>query len=1471
MLASVPAFASFNFSKDPIYLPVAPQPNVMLLLDDSGSMADPPTGSIAGTPSKMASMQQVTKQAVTDNASKMRIGLFHFYSATGYSKLAGGKYSLPCGSGVTTLNTAIDGLSASYATPLASALYEISRYFRGLVPDNTLQNGSSAFASPIQYRCQKNFTVVLTDGMASAGIEYPGNSVPDGMLPPTNQAPTDTVTGNVTNPWGSGQALNAAQNSWDAFPDPKMSGDGAGYFPFLDDIAQFAFDIDMKTSTSAPSGTCPAGAPGQSAGTDCAGKSWQDNDAGSTGEFAQQNMTTYTIGFDAQNELLKDTPLTNRIAFSAADVDVANDVIHIPNHGLKTGDYIHFYSTGAATAVVSGMGQADPANTIPVASTSGILAGAALAYSNAGGADLQVYSSQTDTLTLTSNPPIASTFTASLSQIVNLANNTQLTATSTDNFLYQGASYTPSSVIPSTASSTIMLGATGSPLLVGQTFTYTYNSGSAATPLIGGNSYVVQSCGTTATLSTMAIRTTGSICPQNTAYYIHVALAATPFTIITLTSAGSGIQKVTYNAANSSANRTFYISSLNTATGSFCLSLTTNGSCLTILNAGSGTQSFDWNWTHTVLATSSTYYAIPVDSTHLKLALTQADALAATPVAVQIYNGGNASQTFTYALSNSVGGLYGYETDLEPDSTPNPVTESAARGKYCVVAVDANNFKLALSTPGNSVTCPATPTVVDITNAGNGGILSTGPGNSYHATDTAELSSSLNAVFNSIRATVNSGAALSGTTSNTNTANASSRIYQAAVDTNTWSSGLSSVAFSNGALATTSTWGTMDALIPTPRNILTYKRSTKTGISMLYANLDAAQQQAVSGSIFTNSVTGNNVINWLKGSSISGFRERSSNQMLGDILDAGMIYVGAADYGNSITTNGGSTYRAFVTAKNSWEPMLYAGANDGMMHGFRATDGHELFAFIPNGVYVDWNDNDNDGLLTTETADYKLFNLTQTTYSHHYFVNSTPAVQDAYINNAWRTVLVGGLGQGGRSIFALNVNGDSSIPFTSPARVMWEFGSWNDKEIGYTFGTPVIALVNDTSATGATRWVAIFGNGYDSASKKAQLFVVDLATGNLVKRLDTGAGNVSTPNGLSEPAVVTGPGKIVQYVYAGDLLGNIWKFDLSANTPASWQIAYAGQPFFSARDSMGHAQPITTGIALGTNPINNKTMIYAATGKFLEASDAIYQISTSLPHEHSVYGLEDDSTPVPLGTLNRASSKLVQQYFGSVAGSNYRTSSSDPVDYAGAQRGWYADLVEGMNYQGEMVANKPIVRDNRLVLSTVIPSGNDPCRTFSNYGEFMALDALTGGKIKRQGFFDLDGDGVVSPTERVIVGFPVTGFPRNPTILSTANSTTDNMIFSQTTRLGSVLTIGDFDDTDHDGTTNAVDDFPDNDAANTDADHDGLPDFWLQPNVYACSPAAVTCNELTLDTNPPPLILNSSFKGSSVREIISSP
>ena len=296
------------------------------------------------------------------------------------------------------------------------------------------------------------------------------------------------------------------------------------------------------------------------------------------------------------------------------------------------------------------------------------------------------------------------------------------------------------------------------------------------------------------------------------------------------------------------------------------------------------------------------------------------------------------------------------------------------------------------------------------------------------------------------------------------------------------------------------------------------------------------------------------------------FRERES--LLGDIVHSSAVHVGEPDKrrwpdGGKFPA-GTDSYSAFakkIKAKKR-KGVVYVGANDGMLHGFDAKSGKELLAYLPSNLFS-----------TVASAGYHY--LTQADYQHRYYVDATPTVNDVYINKSWRSVLVGHQGAGGRGLYALDVTNPGAFSEANAKKVvLWEFNNSHDQHLGYTFAKPTIALLPNG------RWAAIVGNGYedladdktggpDPAPGQAQLFIIyldgpgsdgkwDYGRDKDYFRIPTGAGSAAERNGLSTPGVadidIDG---VVDRVYAGDVRGNLWTFDLSSDKAADWKVAHS--------------------------------------------------------------------------------------------------------------------------------------------------------------------------------------------------------------------------------------------------------------------------------------------------------------------------
>ncbi|MDB5927139.1 MAG: Type fimbrial biosis protein PilY1, partial [Betaproteobacteria bacterium] len=423
-------------------------------------------------------------------------------------------------------------------------------------------------------------------------------------------------------------------------------------------------------------------------------------------------------------------------------------------------------------------------------------------------------------------------------------------------------------------------------------------------------------------------------------------------------------------------------------------------------------------------------------------------------------------------------------------------------------------------------------------------------------------------------------------------------------------------------------------------------------------------------------------------------------------------------------------------------PMVYTAANDGMLHGFDATSGQEQIAYIPSKTFANLN------------------KLTAPGYTHQYFVDGSPEVQDAQVSGAWTTVLVGGLARGGQGLYALDVTKPSLFTETNAAAlVLWEFNDTDDADLGYIYGKPLIRKM----ANG--KWAAIVSGGYNnseadgvpSTTGHAYLFIIFLegptganrtwVAGTDYIKIDTGQGTVSTPNGLADPfsADTNIDGK-VDYVYAGDLLGNFWKFDLSSSTPANWTLTTNRVALFQAKDGSGTAQPITAAAEGTIHPTGTGYIIAFGTGKYLENTDVS---STPAQTFYGIWDKDDSKGNISLQTVVTGRSQLLAQTASNVTvgSSIYRVVSANAPTWTGASynRGWYMDFPT----TGERSVFRPLILSGRLIYTTLVPS-TAAC-SLGGTSFLMIVDPTTGGRVDAA-VLDSSGDGKLNSTDKITSG-----------------------------------------------------------------------------------------------------------------------
>jgi len=624
-----------------------------------------------------------------------------------------------------------------------------------------------------------------------------------------------------------------------------------------------------------------------------------------------------------------------------------------------------------------------------------------------------------------------------------------------------------------------------------------------------------------------------------------------------------------------------------------------------------------------------------------------------------------------------------------------------------------------------------------------------GRGLLLNARTPTEISEKLTAVLRDIVERKGSAASASV---NSGSINSETRVFQARFNSGNWSGELLSWGvLRDGTLDDSRHWNAADpGRIPAPgsRRIITVN-SNGEGVPFRWNTLDAVRQAELQPSDSLGAMR----VDYLRGDTSlevrNGGQFRNRAGILGDIVNSSPAFVGKPSflYRDSLEAKPYSAFRERYDTPAERPGIVYVGANDGMLHAFDAETGNEVFAFIPGAVFRN------------------LHELTRPNYSHRYYVDGTPTVGDAFVNGEWRSVLVAGLNKGGQGIYALDITEPGSVSEASASNlVMWEFTDKDDPDLGYTFSRPAIVRMHNG------KWAAVFGNGYNSTvddghastTGNAVLYVVDLATGALVRKIDTGVGlsaaySGGRPNGLATPALVdTNGDHIVDFAYAGDLFGNLWKFDLRGADPASWDVAYkpGGTPaplFVASRG--GIRQPITVRPEVSRGPNGLGMVVLFGTGKYLEPSDE--ELSANSP-VHSFYGVIDRNT----GTTNDIVSdraeltrqtithefvqSILQIDGATIRDVGVRVTTANDI---GSTRGWYIDLISPANgAEGEMQVTDPVLRNGRIIFTTLIPSP-DPC-SYGGTSWLMEMDAITGRRLDDSPF-DFNGDGLFNSDDFV--------------------------------------------------------------------------------------------------------------------------
>ncbi len=760
-------------------------------------------------------------------------------------------------------------------------------------------------------------------------------------------------------------------------------------------------------------------------------------------------------------------------------------------------------------------------------------------------------------------------------------------------------------------------------------------------------------------------------------------------------------------------------------------------------------------------------------------------------------------------------GMYYWYRDLRTDLA-NEVPTNAADPAYWQHLV---NFTVGLGVPG--ILDPAT----DLPNLINGNKSWPDPfssstaktddlwhtainsrGDFFSASNPDEFANSLSDVLSNIVARTGSSASPS---LNSGSIGSESHLYQAKFNSGTWIGQLVALPINPDGTLGAQSWEASAVIstqnFDTGREIITFDPVAGTGIPFRFGSLNPTQQAAIdiNPSTFVADGRGADRVNYLRGDTAleaknnGPFRNRTS--LLGDVVNSGPAFAGG---GNDIypdkwddatgvsplTPENAKPYSDFRTSHVHRQRLVYFGANDGLLRGvdagtynpgtktFSVGTGREEIAYAPAKLLD------------------KMNRLTDINYSHRYYVDASTTIVDGFFANDWHTVLGGGYAAGGQGVFALDVTDPTTFDEANAAQlVLWEFTDADDADLGNTYGQPINIVRMHNG-----KWVALFSNGYNntepdgnvSATGNAVLFIVDLQTGSLIRKIDTLQGSAQDPTGLGKPnglsvaAPIDRDGDyIIDMAYAGDLFGNLWKFDLSDPDPANWGVAFGGLtplPLFQTRQTAGIRQPITVRPQIGEASPDSETgsvdsaglydpaagtpivgsIVYFGTGKYIEVGDSI-PVGQDTQTFYAVWDKQipsndpDYSVP-PFGNDQLLTQSIYKEIDASDPtnpfGVGIRLTTSESVNWhlAGGypsgnpvttHLGWKIDMIDTgtlplQNY-GERMVSRPILRAGRIIFTTLIPDP-DPCGDGGS-GWLMELDASTGSSLTVSPF-DLNHD-----------------------------------------------------------------------------------------------------------------------------------
>lgn len=692
---------------------------------------------------------------------------------------------------------------------------------------------------------------------------------------------------------------------------------------------------------------------------------------------------------------------------------------------------------------------------------------------------------------------------------------------------------------------------------------------------------------------------------------------------------------------------------------------------------------------------------------------------------------------------------YYWQTDLRPNNTtyPNNVPTSA---KDPASWQHVTQFTLALS-PAGTVPYPSGLTAIKagtadwpVPSANSPSAVDdlwaaavVGHGQYFNVSSPEELLNKLGGALSDIAGRQTSGTPSASTSSDYETASAP-YIFRASYKPGEWSGKLEvrDVNPITGGAQGLALWDaaarldiqTLGAGWDTGRKIATMNTSSNTAVPFRWSSLSTNQKDSLS----TNATMSSDILEYLRGnrakednapntsiplptSTVGSFRQRAT--VLGAIINSKPHYEAAPNGPLLDSYNDG--YAAFKAAKANRTPTIYVGASDGMLHAFDATvggsdSGKEKWAYVPGMLFK----NGVDGLASWA---WKYADPLPNKFSHRFRADQSPIVTDVDFGKSgvptgladWRTILVAGMNKGGKGFYALDVtNPDVSTEADVTAKVLWEFTgeTVNDSKMGYSFGEPTIFK------TRRFGWVVAVTSGYNNVAGTGHLWLLNPKTGAVLHRFNTPAHSSGSPSGLGQ---VNGfrladRDNTVEQLYAGDLLGKVWRFDVSSPTAVGWTDPAA--PIASV------GEPITTRPVISIDPFNPKNRwVVFGTGKLLSQADASV---TNAATNSTFFAIKDGSKAAP----NGIATPIVKSDLVPVA-------LADTKLLPDTIKGWYIS----MSGYGQIDLN-PEIRRGRVFWSSNTPSATPCSKGFDGY--VFARNLGSGGNAFQGGTYIPVSDGV---------------------------------------------------------------------------------------------------------------------------------